>query len=121
MAVLVVLLLGLTVPSLLHARREQRDGIRRDELAGLKRELEKKNNELGYYPIEFDASPHRYVVTEAHGDKAIAWYLRAELENFADSTSGFDEERDRNYYYRISNEDEKTFYDVCGGTLTCGV
>lgn len=116
---LIVVLLVFLVPALLHARAERRDGIRRQEVRQFKQLMEERNNELGFYPYELDASPHVFVVTEGEGQQADGWYLRAELENQAEPTAGFDEEY--NVYYRVVREDEKTYYDICGGTLRCGV
>lgn len=119
--VLILLFIGFLVPSLQYARRERQDGVRRDEIALLKQSLEQKNNEVGYYPIEFDASPYTYIVEQADAKAAIAWYLRTELENPSEEVNGFDEEGGRNYYFRVVKEEGKTYYDVCGGTFTCGV
>lgn len=119
LGLLVVLLLGLSIPSLLHARKERRDGIRRTELLEFKRMLEEANNELGYYPAGFVASPHLYIAVEGDGDAATSWYLRAELENKAEEAHGFDEEY--NVFYRIVRDGEKTYYDICGGESECGL
>ena len=115
---LAVLLLVFLSPSLLYVRQERRDGIRRTELRQFKQLMEERNNELGYYPIELNAAPHEFVVTDSEGEQAEGWYLRAWLENPAEPEVGFDEEY--NVYYRIGREGEKTYYDICGGLERCG-
>ena len=116
-----VLIFGaLLVPSLHHAQQERRDGIRRDEVAAAKIELEQYFNAHETYPREFDASPHQYVVEVDDGQGATGWYVRAELENAADAIVAFDEEAGRNYWYRIVREGGATYYDVCGGISRCG-
>jgi type II secretory pathway pseudopilin PulG len=119
LVVLVVILLASLYPALMHMRREARDGIRRNELVALKRQMEQHNNELGHYPTQFDAVPHRYVVLEQDGDKAVAWYIRAELENAPQPTAGFNEEH--NVFYQVVRGGDRTFYDICGGEYQCGV
>jgi len=118
--ILLIIFLGFLYPSLRYARREARDGIRRDEVAQTKQELEQYFNKHEAYPFEFDASPHVYVVDEQNVVGATAWHIRAQLENRADDASGFDEEAGRNYYWRTGNADRAIYYDVCGGTATCG-
>lgn len=116
-----VLFVILLLPALLHARQETRDGIRRDELAAFKQVLERENNDTGSYPLEFNASPHKYVVDRQDEGGALEWRLRAQLENNPRPTAGFDYEAGRNYYYRIVREDGFTYYEVCGGESTCGL
>ncbi len=116
---LLVLLLIFLLPSLREARREVRDGVRRTELIERKVELEQINNEIGYYPLEYDASPHEYMVLEHRGDAAIAWYLRARLEREGESQAGFDEEY--NVFYEVTLEDGASYYYICGGEYTCGI
>ena len=110
----------LLMPALLHARRERRDGVRREALAALKTELEQYNNKTGTYPLTFDAGEYQYVVTEQAKEAATSWHLRTKLENNPQPTTGFDEEAGRNYYYRVVKEDKGTWYEICGGTATCG-
>ncbi|MBI3251602.1 MAG: hypothetical protein HYZ62_01690 [Candidatus Andersenbacteria bacterium] len=117
---LAILLLLSIIPSLLFARREARDGAVRDQLAATKQKLEEINNQLKYYPLTFDASPFEYVVTEKNFQEALGWFLRARLEQSLKPISAFDYEGDRNYYFRISQIDGQTLYDVCGGTERCG-
>lgn len=118
----VIILLGLLLfglyPALRYARREHRDGIRRTEVIQLKRALETYYNEHEQYPLQFPAGAHQYVVTESDARQALAWYVRAQLENQPVETAQFDEEY--NIYSRVVREGEQTFFDVCGGTSTCG-
>ncbi len=115
---LVVFIMAL-LPALVHARREVRDGERRQELRQLKHALEMSNNKLGYYPKIFDAAPFTYVILAADGEAAIAWYIRALMENRAEPAAGLDLEY--NMYYRIVNESGLTYYDICGGEFRCDV
>ena len=119
--ILVVVFFSLLFPALRFARRETRDGIRRDEIAAFKQVLEQYYNKHEVYPLEFDASPHEYVVVEQTVKGATVWYLRARLENQAMAAESFDAESGRNYYYRLINQDGYTFYDVCGGSATCAL
>ena len=119
LALILALLISL-IPSLLFARREARDGAVRDHLAATKQKLEEVNNSLKYYRLTFDASPFEYVVTAKNSKEALGWFLRARLEQKLDPISDFDYEGNRNYYFRISQADGQTFYDVCGGTERCG-
>jgi type II secretory pathway pseudopilin PulG len=114
----IILMLLALIPSLQYARREVRDGMRRNELLAFKRELEQYFNKQENYPVEYDASPHEYVVLEDYEGGATHWYLRAELENRRMPTAGFDEEY--NVFFRVLHQDQKTFYDICGGELRCG-
>lgn len=98
-----------------------RDGIRRDEVAAFKTVLEQYYNKHEVYPLEFDASPHKYVVVKQANGGAASWYLRAKLENNAVEDEGFDAESGRNYYYRLINESGATYYDVCGGSDGCAL
>ena len=116
---IVVLGIGL-YPALRHARREARDGIRRDEIAARKTSLEQYFNAHETYPREFDASPHQYVVESSDNQGVTGWYVRAQLENKTEETVAFDAEAERNYWYRIIREGETTYYDVCGGIARCG-
>ncbi len=117
----VVVFLALLFPALRYARRETRDGIRRNEIAAFKQVLEQYYNTHETYPAEFDASPHRYVVTEMDGAGARAWYLRAQLENKHPTQAGYDEDEGRKYNFRLVQKGSVTFYEVCGGTPDCGV
>lgn len=116
---LVAVCLGLLFSSLLTSRREVRDGIRRTEIIQFKSVLERYFNDHGFYPLEFNATPHRYVVLADDGEQALAWYLRAQLENKGVEDRGFDLEH--NIFWRVVYEHGSLFYDVCGGEATCGV
>jgi len=118
LGILCLIFLAMLFPALQSSRREVRDGIRRNELVQFKVLLEQYFNEYNEYPLEFDASPHEYVVTEVDGDEAMAWYLRAKLENGGEAGSGFDLEH--NVFYRVFIDDGLTFYDICGGGSECG-
>lgn len=118
--IIVTLLFVLSLlPALHFQQQERRDGIRRAEVISHKKTLEQYFNVHAAYPLEFNASPHQYVVEEVHDGSAIRWYLRAELENMHPETQGFDEEY--NVYYRFVRDDVHTFYDVCGAESHCGV
>lgn len=116
----VVIFLALLFPALMYARRETRDGIRRNEIAAFKQVLEQYYNTHETYPRVFDASPHEYVVSEADGAGAKSWYLRAQLENKHTAEAGYDEDEGRKYNFRLVQEGSVTFYEVCGGTPECG-
>lgn len=122
---IIVLILALTLflsllyPAVMHARREARDGMRRDEVAAFKQVLEQYYNKHETYPLEFDAAPHQYVVTDSTAAGATAWYLRAKLENQQETKTGYDGDVGRQYDWRLIQEGETTYYDVCGGTPTC--
>lgn len=120
-ALAALIFVALLYPNLQHARREARDGLRRDQLALIKQQIEQYNNLHQAYPLQFDAAPNAYVVLNQDSTGATAWYLRAALENPGRPSSGYDAERGRNYIYRIVREGGRTYYDICGGTLTCGV
>ena len=90
-ALLLIIAIGV-IPALSHARREGRDGVRRDEVRAIKTDLEMEFNKTEKYPLEFDAGAHEYVVVESDGDAALAWYVRAELENQSKNEAGFNEE-----------------------------
>ncbi len=119
LGILIVVFAVSLFPALVYMRQERRDGVRRDEINALKTVLELKNNEIGYYSVTFDASPHEYVVMESDGKKAVSWFLRAELENTTDERQ--EKDLETNNYYRIVKEGKKTFYDVCGGEFRCDV
>ncbi|MDP3997084.1 MAG: hypothetical protein U1C49_02470 [Candidatus Andersenbacteria bacterium] len=114
-----IMLVVFLLPALRFARREQRDNIRRDEVASDKIELEQYFNKYETYPLKFNASPHDYVVVMKDEVGATGWFVRARLENHHDDKAGFDEEQGRNYYYRYVNPTNSTFYEVCGGELRC--
>jgi len=114
---LIVILLGGVLFSGLHARREARDGVRRAELRNIKHELEMYFNEHESYPFTFSDVAHEYIIVERGDEGATGWYVRAELENKAEPTAGFDLEY--NIGYRIVIEGERTFYDLCGGNYEC--
>ena len=111
----------LLLPALKYERREVRDGIRRDEIAAFKRQLEQHFNVHNTYPLEFNASPHEYVATREEEDGAKSFFLRAKLENAAENEEGYDAEAGRNYNYRVINKDGETYYEVCGGTPSCPI
>src|SRR3989344_3792944 len=117
---LLVILGGSVYPALRHARREARDGIRRDEVAARKTSLEQYFNFHATYPREFDASPHQYLVESSDNQGVTGWLVRAQLENEAEETVAFDPEAGRNYWYRIVRQGQATYYDVCGGISRCG-
>lgn len=114
-----MLFVGLLYPALLHSRREARDGRRRDEVAAFKRVLEQYYNEHEVYPLEFDASPHRYIVVERDETGAASWYLKAELENSHEPASGYDGDEGRQFNWRHVRHGQRTYYEVCGGGPTC--
>lgn len=114
-----ILLLSFIFPSLLHARRETRDGIQREAVAQKKRSLEDVNNKLGYYPVSFSAAPFSYYVTMKEGDKALGWYIAGPIENPQKSGSFYDAEEGHNFFYRYVKENGKTLYEICGGELQC--
>lgn len=116
-----ILFVGLLYPALWHARREARDGLRRDEVAAFKRVLEQYYNEHESYPLEFDASPHRYIVVERDETGAASWYVKAQLENSHEPVSGYDGDEGRQFDWRYVSEGGETFYEVCGGVPRCGV
>lgn len=109
----------LLLPAALHTRRELRDGIRRNELTNFKTELEKYYNKHETYPLVFNANPHQYFVVNKDSKGAIKWFLRAKMENPHKAEKGFDEEVEHNYYYRYSNENNNTYFDICGGLYKC--
>lgn len=113
------LFLSLLYPAMMHARREARDGLRRDEVAAFKRVLEQYYNEYETYPLEFDAAPHQYVVMESSEQGATAWYLRAHLENNHETATAHDAEEGRQYDFRLIRDGDRTYYEVCGGMPTC--
>jgi hypothetical protein len=109
------------IPSLIYARRELWDSTQIRQMIKVKEKLEQYNNKHQTYPLEFKNPPFEYVVTEKDSKGALAWYLRTPTKNTLTSKNGFDEEEGRNYYFRIVNENNKTFYDICGGSFTCDV
>lgn len=110
----------LLVPALQHARREARDGQRREALAAAKQQLEQHYNKHEMYPRTFTGDNFEYVVLEVDSRGATAWYLRTALENSAPPQAGFDPEEGHNYYFRVLRDQAQTFYDICGGTSRCG-
>ena len=121
LAALALILLATTFPALQYARREKRDGVRREALVEIKHKLEEANNKLGYYPVNFSAAPYTYMPTSVQGKEAVGWYLETKLENNLKPTSGFDYEGEHNFYFRIEKRPAGTYYQICGGTNTCGV
>ena len=121
LGLLVAVLLITIFPALQYARREKRDGARRDVLVEMKHRLEEVNNKLGYYPANFSAAPDTFVATSTKGKEAVGWYLETKLENNLQPTSGFDYEGNHNFYYRVERRADGTYYQICGGTNTCGV
>ncbi len=112
----VILLVGVVLSGL-YARREVRDGIRKQELRKIKHELEMYFNEYDKYPLDFNDPIHDYVVVEKEGDGALGWFVRAELENAPKPTAGFDLEYNNDY--RVVRQGGKAFYDLCGGNYKC--
>lgn len=121
LALCAIVLLALLVPSLFYARREYRDGVERENIARLKRQLEDINNEKGYYPLTFSALPYEYHVTKADSIQALEWYVRGVLENPHESFSGFDAEEGHNFWYRYMNDGNTTYYEICGGAPACDI
>lgn len=118
---LLIVFASFLIPSLYEARRDARDTERIENLASIKRSLEMKNNELGYYPKDFDAEPYQFIVVQDEGQQALSWYLRAKLERDVQPRNGVDQEPGRNYFYRIVRDGNTIFYDICGGILRCDV
>ncbi len=121
LALCAIVLLATIIPSLLHARREYRDGIERENVAGVKRQLEDFNNKKGYYPLEFSAAPYEYHVTKSEKGQAIEWYVRGVLENPHKISSEYDAEEGHNFWYRYIEKDDKTYYEICGGGPSCDI
>lgn len=119
LAICIVALVALIIPSLMYARREAHDGVIREELAHVKRMLEDVNNKLGYYPVSFSASPYEYYVTMKEGEKAVGWYVRASIKNPPKELRGYDAEEGHNFFYRYVQEKNTTFYEICGGAYSC--
>ena len=115
--VVIVVFVGLLLPSLRTSRREVRDGARRTAVLVMKGEIERYFNMHDQYPMEYETVNISYVVTERDGRAARAWYLRTELENEAQSANGFDLEH--NVFWRVTKLGDRTFYDVCGGESEC--
>lgn len=123
-----LLFLALLLPALRYARQEARDAQRREAVLAAKRELENMYNRTEQYPLVHDpAGEVVYTVTKAGGEQApkhtgsgqaLGWYVRIPLELMPAPTSGFDLEH--NVYFRFVREGPVTFYDICGGTDTCG-
>ena len=103
------------IPSLLTARAEFRDGLRRQDVAMLKHNAEMYFNEHNVYPSSLNTSPYRYVVTKTQDQAASGYYIEAELEVAQSDRTAFDEDEQRKYFYRILHKDGKTLYRVCGG------
>lgn len=120
-ASLLILFFIFLLPSLLYARRELWDSAQIRQMIKVKEKLEQYNNIHQTYPLEFKNQPFEYVVTEKDTEGALSWYLRTPMKNQLTAKNGFDEEQGRNYYFRIVNENKKTYYDICGGNFTCDV
>ena len=116
-----IVLLALLFPSLAHARREYRDGIQRESVARLKRQLEDINNAKGYYQLELSVAPYEYHVTKSDGKKAVEWYVRGVVQNPHETSTAYDAEEGHNFWYRYVRKDNKTYYDICGGTPSCDI
>ncbi len=116
-----IFLLVAIIPSLAYARREYRDGIERENVAGLKRKLEDFNNKKGYYPLEFSSGPYEYHVTKSEGKQALEWYVRTTLENPHETSSHYDAEEGHNFWYRYIQKDNQMYYDICGGGPSCDI
>lgn len=63
----------------------------------------------------------QYCVTEVDDRGATSWYLRMQLERRQRPRAAFNAETGHNFYYRVVAEDGAIFFDICGGTLRCGV
>lgn len=72
-------------------------------------------------PQSPDTWAYTYCVVAVDGRGATAWYLRAQLERRQAPRAAFDAEEGHNFFARVVREDGATFYDICGGTLRCGV
>lgn len=118
---LTVIFIILLFPALIYARRELWDSAQIRQMIKVKEELERYNNKHQTYPLELNNPSFKYVVTEKDTKGALAWYLRMPMKNRLTPKNGFDEEEGRNYYYRITKENNKTYYDICGGNFTCNV
>lgn len=121
LALCVIILLGLLLPSLMHARREYRDGGEKENIARLKRQLEDINNKQGYYPLMLSVAPYEYHVTKSEGEAALEWYIRGVLENYHENSSAYDAEEGHNFWYRYINEGNGTYYEICGGGPSCDI
>ena len=64
---------------------------------------------------------YRYCVTATDASGATAWVLRTRLERRQEPRAAFDPEEGHNYYSRVLREGPETLFEICGGTLTCGV
>ena len=115
----VIIFLVMLFPALQHARRDARDGQRREAALEAKRELEDMYNRQESYPLVHDpAGDVSYAVTEMGENEALGWYVRIPLEHFPEQASGFDLEY--NVFWRVVRDGAAAFYDICGGTDTCG-
>lgn len=124
LALCAIVLLVAIVPSLIHARREYRDGLVRQHVAHLKRILEDSNNKLGYYPVnvtKLSILPNEYYVTKPDGKKAVEWFVRGTVENYHAPTTAYDAEEGNNFWYRYVSAPHKTYFEICGGTPDCRV
>jgi len=119
LALLSLIVIIAVIPSAIYARREVRDGIRRTETIQHKQELERIFNKNEAYPLNYQASPQQYVLVEEKNGQAIAWYIRAKLENRHEDKAAFDLEY--NVYNRYLNKNGVTYFDICGGTSTCAI
>jgi len=119
LVLLLVVFATLLLPAAIYARRELRDGIRRNELTNFKTELEKYYNKHEAYPLTFNAVPHQYFLVDKDSKGATKWFFRAKMENSHKAEEGFDKEAGHNYYYRYLNENNSTYFDVCGGLYEC--
>ncbi len=63
---------------------------------------------------------YRYCVSVVDALGATAWTVRTQLERRQDPRAAFDAEENHNFYTRVVRNGPATFYDICGGTLTCG-
>ncbi|MFH1353993.1 MAG: hypothetical protein ABIH36_01775 [bacterium] len=120
LAILLIVFIAFLVPSLLTTRAEVRDGLRKQEITRLKRSLEDYYNIHESYPLTFDASPYRYVVTGQDESGATGYYLEAQFEVEQKNQAAFDEDESRKFHYRILHQENKILYRVCGGSeLQC--
>ena len=115
LAILAVIFIVALIPSLLTTRAEIRDGQRKQNITQHKRSLEDYYNIHEYYPMTYEATPYSYHVSSHNKLGATGYYLEAQFEVEQKDQTAFDEDESRKFHYRILNQDNKTFYRVCGG------